>query len=396
MKLCLNLAGRLMVLMPLLLVLIWSRAIFAVSLEEIPQKVWEIGFEDDNLEYEYKDAAMISKDSIWLAVGVRPKGQLGGDQGFSLWRVDLNHGKKVNDINLEDFSKGQEPKIKYTKIQDLAVTENGELLLVLESLDNQVSLVKVDSKNGENLFIKKIGEAHSGVLIMKIIQTADRKYLLIGRASDKPLMMKVDERGNTIWKKTIDDENLSIFLDGLLTDDNGYALIGTYITSSGESNFWLGKFDSNGDLFKKNIFNGRYGNIVKAKDNGYAVVHNQMGSKGWNIFIRGINPDLSGSWNAELLSGVEVFSPFKIASASNGDYIVAGSGESRLSVSRIKKGGEVLWNHIRRDNSTVWEKLWNFDLLSQSGEFVIPYTMLIVNKQGEQRQVIKIMKFLEN
>lgn len=385
-----------MVLAPLMLVFIGSGAVSAVSLDEVPNKVWENVFEDDDFEYEYKDAAISSKDTVWIAVGMRPKGQLGGDQDVSFWKIDINNGVKVSEVKIEDFSQAQVTKTGYIKIQDFAITEKGELLLVLESSDNQVSLMKADAKNKKALFVTRIGDAQSAVLIMKMIQTADRKYLLIGRTEDRPLMMMVDENGHMIWKKTLDDDKLSIFLDGVTTDDSGYVLIGTYKALSGESNIWLGKFDSSGKLLLKNTFGGRYGTIAKTKDNEYAIVHDQIDSAEWNVFIRGLNPDLSGSWSTELLSGAKVYSPFKIASVSNGDYIVAGAGESMLSVSRIKKGGEVVWNHIRRDNSAVWEKLWNYDMLSHAGEFIIPYTMLIVNKEGEQRQVIKIMKFLEN
>ena len=385
-----------MVLSPLLMVFLWNEAVAGVSLDEVPNREWENVFENDELEYEYKNAAISSKDTAWIAVGVRPRGQLGGDQNFSFWKININKGVKVSEVNVEDFSQGEGAKTGYIKIQDLAVTEKGDLLLVLESSDHQVSLMKVDARKEKTLLATTIGDAESAVLIMNIIQTTDRKFLLIGRTADGPLMMKVDEDGNIIWKKTVDDESLSIFLEGVTTGDGGYVLVGNKITISGEGNIWLGKFDSTGRLLLKKTLTGRYGTIAKTKESEYAIVYDQMGSAGWNVFLQGLNPDLSGSWSAELLSGVKILSPFKIASASNGNFIVAGVGESLLSVSRIKRGGEVVWNHIRRDNSATWEKLWNYDMLSHSGEFVIPYTMLVVNKQGEQRQVIKIIKFSEN
>src|SRR3972149_10483294 len=107
MKLCLKLFRKWMVLSPLLMVFLWNEAVAGVSLDEVPNREWENFFENDELEYEYKNAAISSKDTAWIAVGVRPKGQLGGDQNYSFWKININNGVKVSEVNVEDFSQGQ-------------------------------------------------------------------------------------------------------------------------------------------------------------------------------------------------------------------------------------------------------------------------------------------------
>lgn len=303
-------------------------------------------------------------------------------------------GRKVSEVEVEAFSKDQGAKEKYRRIQALAVVENGDVLLVAESVSGQVSLIRLEGKNSQPLFIKQIGGAHRPLLITKIIMTTDGKFLLIGRAFSKAFLMKIESSGKVVWEKMVRDEKLSLFLDGLVTDEGDIVLIGSHLARGGETNIWVGKFTPDGDLIDRNNFGGRYSSVAKEKGSGYVLVYDKRGPRGWDIWMRGLRSDLTESWNEKILSEVKVSLPFRIADVPSGDFIVVGSKQSRLWVSRIKEGAKVKWTYMHREEGISWERLWNVDLLSSHDEFFVPFTMIVVNSRAEQRQVIRLIKFL--
>lgn len=379
------------------------RPVYASVSQDLPNTVWEKHFADDHLEYEYKMASLSGSNEIWLVVGTRPKGKLGGLQSLFLWKIDKTTGKKISEFNGKIFAKNKKDKkdkkdkdktgdITYTKIHALTVMQDGDIFLVLEYSDHHVSLIKISKKDGTPLFVKQIEESNHSMMITKIIPVKDHHYLFIGRNAGMPLLMKLDNSGNIIWKKTVVDADISLFMDGLSFENGGYALLGSQLSSPEKTNVWIGKFDADGNLLGEIEFPGRFGSIAGDEAGGLVVVSDQRDSGGWDILVRKFDMKLEQSWEVKILSEVNTLAPFRISGLPDGSFILTGTNESMLWVSRIKATGEIIWDHIHRDRSAQWEKLWNFDLASSDSEIIIPYTMLTVDSKGEQRQVVKIIK----
>lgn len=361
--------------------------IYPVYADDLSQLQWESVFEDNDFEYECLAAGVSQTDALWLVAGSRPAGKLSGPQNLSLWRIN-GTGNVVSKIDVQGLSDKND--VKYVRVQAMAVKDE-TVLLVMESLDHSVYLVRMDGESNKVIFTKNVETRNDSIFIRKILLTSDNGYLLIGRKLDNPVIIKMDTTGNIMWRNTVSNEKVSIFIDGV-EDDGGFNLTGTHLDSSGVTSLWIGKFDLKGKLLLKKEINGRYAGITKDGDGGYVIINDVAGAKGWDVWVRWLTQDFTESTGAEIATDVEVYLPFKIGHVLHGEFLTVGAKESRLWLLRGKKGGDIIWSHIRRDLNTPWEKIWNFDLIESKGNVYIPYTMFRVNEKMEQRQIIKVIK----
>ncbi len=120
-------------------------------------------------------------------------------------------------------------------------------------------LVKTDSLGNEewNKTFSVWGDEYQG---MCAHQTRDGGYILVGyaRFSGKIVLIKTDENGDLIWKKTFDGYKGSYVEE---TSDNGYIIAGT----TEDHDVYLIKTDSNGNM----VWNRTYGG--DDLDRGYCV-----------------------------------------------------------------------------------------------------------------------------
>jgi hypothetical protein len=358
-----------------------------VAAGDLPKMQWEVVYADDNFEYECLGSGVSETDALWLVVGSRPVGKLSGPQNLSLWRIDSS-GNVAGKIDVQGLSDRND--VRYARVQAMAV-KDGTVLLAMESEDHAVYLVRMDEANGKVVFTKDVGTRSDSILVKKILLTGDDGYLLIGRKMDSAVIIKMDMAGNIIWKKIVSNEKVSMFTDGV-EDDSGFSLAGSYIDSSGVTSLWVGKFDLNGKLLLKKELNGRYAAIAKDGEAGYVILNDVAGPKGWDVWVHWLTSDLTESTGAMIAANIEMYRPFKTGNISQGEFMTVGAKESRLWLLRGKKGGDIIWSHVRRDMNTTWEKIWNFDLIESKGNVYIPYTMFRVNEKMEQRQIIKVIK----
>lgn len=362
----------------------WSNSMAA---GDLPQMQWEVVYSDDSFEYEYLGSGVSQTDALWIVVGSRPLGKLSGPQNLTLWRMD-SAGNVAGRMDVHGLS--EKADVRYSRVQAMAVRD-GSVLLAMESENHAVYLVRMDEANSKVVFTKDVGTGSDAIFIKKILLTGDNGYLLIGRKLDGPVMIKMDMAGNIVWKSIVGGEKVSLFTDGV-EDGGGFTLAGSYIESSGVTGIWVGKFDVNGKLILKKELNGRYAVVARDGDAGYVVVNDAAGANGWDVWAHWLNNDLTESAVAGIASNIEMHHPFKTGNVSQGEFLTVGAQESRLWLLRGKKGGDIIWSHIRRDTNTILEKIWNYDLVESNGSVYIPYTMMRVNEKMEMRQIIKIIK----
>lgn len=151
-----------------------------------------------------------------------------------------------------------------------------------QSIDLEVIVIKTDINGNEewrNKYeVMDIGIGYS------IQRTSDDGYIIGGTAVDlttftsNALLLKIDENGNEIWRKTyIDTYGNSV----VQTNDNGY-IIGGSATSSSNSYAMLLKTDENGNKLWKKTYRGlgiSLGTSVKQiNDGGYILTGATSGS----------------------------------------------------------------------------------------------------------------------
>jgi YD repeat-containing protein len=169
-------------------------------------------------------------------------------------------------------------------------------------------LIKTDS-TGNTEWNKTYGGplADQGGLVQ---QTTDGGYILsggtysYGAGNRDILLIKLDSLGNQLWNNTFGGIDYEHPYSTQQTDDNGYVIIGrTYSFGVGDSDVWLLKVDSNGNLLWNNTFGGNgleYGySISQADDGSYIIgaVTSSFGAGDYDVWL--IKTDSIGRqlWN---------------------------------------------------------------------------------------------------
>jgi len=119
--------------------------------------------------------------------------------------------------------------------------------------DSDFWLVKTDS-SGNIQWNKTYGGTNTDYA-HSVVQTWDGGYALAGDTWSLELddadfwLVKTDSSGNMQWSKTYGGTNYDCVRSVVQTWDGGYALAGyTYSFGAGDSDFWLVKTDSSGNI----------------------------------------------------------------------------------------------------------------------------------------------------
>src|SRR6185369_4749245 len=75
------------------------------------QRLSETTFRSDEYEYEY-GSSTLQQQNIWVVVGLRIRGQLGGPQQFQIWKLDPA-GKKLAQIDFNAITPTGNSQEKY-------------------------------------------------------------------------------------------------------------------------------------------------------------------------------------------------------------------------------------------------------------------------------------------
>ena len=135
-------------------------------------------------------------------------------------------------------------------------------------------LVKVDSSGNVQWNNK-----YEGGSLYSAVQTSDDGYILAGNyigAQDDVRLVKVDSSGNKMWNRTYGGSEDDSALCVVQTSDGGYALAGyTKSYGAGETDSWLVKVDSSGDMQWNKTYGGTWSDslnsVIQTLDGGYAL-----------------------------------------------------------------------------------------------------------------------------
>jgi hypothetical protein len=175
-----------------------------------------------------------------------------------------------------------------------------------------------------------------------LIQTDDGGYALAGDAAYLGAggadfwLVRTDADGNMLWNKTYGGAYHD-WADALIqTDDDGYALTGTYSTGWGEYYFWLVKADSLGNMEWNRTYERTYGAnshaLVQTNDGGYALAGEifLVKSGQWDPDFWLIKTDASGNaqWN-QTYGGIWAESAYSVVQTDDGNCALAGRSYSQ-------------------------------------------------------------------
>jgi len=363
------------------------------------KRIWESSIADDSFEVEYKASAISTKnDATWLVLGRRPALTMTGPQVLALHGIDRN-GKELLETPLESLGKTAGIGGPVDQFFDIAGEADGSMALVLAS-GGQLTIITVDGATGRFLRAKQVGVALTDLLVTRALPTPAGNLLVIGRRGMRPLATKLDASLAVAWEKWGDPGEVSVYLDGVVYNDESFALVGARSSArraSTPASLWLGQFNAEGQGIRSATMPGRFAAIASAANGGCVVVRGTASASGSDFSFISYDRNLKESWNADLAVGIKDFKPFRVSRIpeSPAGYLVVGSEKHRLWIAMVEAGSSVVWKGTLGDptGSAMPNLVWNFGIDPASSVAVVPFTELSVNAKMQQRQAVRVMAF---
>jgi hypothetical protein len=275
-----------------------------------------------------------------------------------------------------DNSYGESPSFAYS----VKRTADGGYIIAGKIIpwgasDYDVFLVKIDSTGMDEWG----GEIHhyggwfddSGYSVQ---QTSDGGYIITGEtysfgAGDSDVyLVKIDSEGNLKWQKTFGGSDLDYGYSVQQTSDGGYIIAGT--TSSfgeGGADIYLIKTDLAGKLLWQKTFggsNGDYGYSVQQTSDGGYIIAGQTYSSGaglWDAYLVKADPDGNQQWEMTF-GGSGQDRVYSVQQTNDGGYIIAGetysfgTGDSDVYLIKVR-GFPVIPGDITADGKVDFDDL---------------------------------------
>lgn len=347
-------------------------------------------FRSDTEEYEYKSSVFRAQE-LWTLIGIRAHGELSGPQQYHLWRVDAQ-GKKLRDIDLTTTAPLNRYQTAESRAYGVVALNNGKLGLLVGAGGGTV-FFSIDADTREAVSARPVKGLPADSFVSKVLQGVDGGMILIGRADTRGLLAKLNNSGELQSSSFITDPDLTVLTDGISLPDHTFILLGEHLDDSGKTTTWLARVTDKGEVLAKTKFAGQAGAISCSSASRCGIVYAVPGTNDWKILVRAIDDSLATVWETEVQSGLKINPQWRLLATNNGTLLVAGgNAKHRLWVGSLSREGTLISSRIFEEPSAQWQRLWNFDLLPVQQEVVIPLTQLIVGKELDQRQVIKVLR----
>jgi uncharacterized delta-60 repeat protein len=205
-----------------------------------------------------------------------------------------------------------------------------------------------------------------------IQQTSDGGYIVAGEtesfgAGNFDLwVLKLDSSGNIQWQKTYGGSDRDWAYSIQQTSDGGYIVAGeTYSFGAGDSDFWVLKLDSSGNIQWQKTYGGTdydsANSIQQTSDGGYIVAGgtDSFGA-GWGDFwVLKLDADGNIQWQ-KTYGGTDGDRARSIQQTKDGGYIVAGhtysfgAGYSDFWVLKLDANGNIQWQKTYGGSNWDW------------------------------------------
>lgn len=180
---------------------------------------------------------------------------------------------------------------KSEQATDACATHDGKLAVLgtttsepAKDKDAVFMLLELDGRKTKETLLGKPGDDELKAMAL----TDDGGFVLAGRSGKAAWLVKLNEKGDTLWQKTLPSaKGKAFFNDVLQASDGGLLAVGGINTAEGRMDMWACRFYADGQL----IWQKNFGN--RGADEARSVVEDASG----NIAIAGITTQGKGSQN---------------------------------------------------------------------------------------------------
>lgn len=207
-----------------------------------------------------------------------------------------------------------------------------------EIFAGEVWLIKTDAL-GDTVWTR-ICKSSVGGRGRAVKETSDGGYIVAGSTYDlgawlfDALLIKTDASGQVSWVETFDDDGNEEFRSVQQTSDRGYILTGeTCGMGADRSDVWLIKTDEEGEEILRKTFGGdNYDEghcIQQTSDGGYIIVGKteSYGAGEGDVWLIKTNASGDVDWT-RTYGGSDVEVGYSVQQTSDGGYIIAGETRS--------------------------------------------------------------------
>lgn len=192
-------------------------------------------------------------------------------------------------------------------------------------------------------------------------QTSDGGYIMAGSTSsfgaggDDVWIVKLDRDGTVQWQKAFGGSSFDEARSIQQTEDGGYIVAGETLSfGEGDSDAWILKLDSSGDLTWQKRYGGigkdTANSIVQTSDGGYILAGetSSFGAGGDDVWIVKLDKNGAIQWQ-KTFGGDLADSAHSIRQTSDGGYIIAGvtwsfgAGSGDAMVMKLDRSGNITW-----------------------------------------------------
>jgi hypothetical protein len=240
-----------------------------------------------------------------------------------------------------------------------------KLFLLIMSFFVLVSFLFVGSVGASSEMWSQTYGGTSDDSASSLVSSSDGGYALAGStksfgAGDFDFwLVKTDAYGNMNWNKTYGGSKNDRAYELVETSDGGFAIAGyTYSFGAGESDFWLVKVDSQGNMEWNKTYGGASHDfaysLVSSSDGGYALAGStkSFGAGGYDAWL--VKTDEYGNVECiQTYGGASHDSALSLIETSDGGYALAGVSNSFGGYWLVKTDaiGNIMWNYTYRSGS---------------------------------------------
>lgn len=296
-----------------------------------------------------------TNDGGYLALG---ETNVNADSSADIWAVKIStSGDKQWDRTYG--------KNKLNSASDIISTKDDGYLIVGKT--------RSSGSEGEDMWVVKtdgLGEVQwdksydrSGLDTVKsVVETIDGGFLLVGNTysrgstGDDVWIVKIDQLGNEIWKKTYGGSGWEKAGSLIGTSDGSFVIAGTSASNDSKiPDAWVFKIGSSGELMWEHSYGGDHSesakSLVATKDGGYLFVGDtwSKGAGGTDMWVVKVDAQGNQQWD-HTFGGTGYDTAERVIARKDGSYLIAGN--TKLKVSRIPV---ILVVSIEFDGTLLWE-----------------------------------------
>lgn len=346
-----------------------------------------------NVVWESSDNNIATVDELGYVKGISP-----GIATITVRTLDGNYTAtcqvnvgQLNLVELETFGYGN-----YECFNKIITTNDGEIVAVGEANYSSVfgtnkgwkdAIIAIYDKDYNVQFKHSFGGSNQEVF-KDVIKTSDDGYVTVGysdstdkdmyglnKGSTDAIIVKYDNSGNIVWKKSFGGYNSDVYYSVIEDTDGGYIAVGESSSSSldmdglykGGNDAIYVKYDKNGNIVWKKTFGGssddKFYSAIKSSDGGFIAVGIIYSNDGdlqglkntwyYDLVIVKFNGNGDVVWTKTIgddsYNGKYLYSVIK---TSDNNFVAAGYMSGNAVILKFDNEGNVIWQQSFGDSNT--------------------------------------------